>query len=57
MSAPLLPGAIAVSCASGMTLPTVAKIRPIDASVVFAMSVPVAPADFVQPEDVVAMLV
>ncbi len=57
MSVLLLPGAIAASYVSDMTLPIVAETRPVDAFVIFAISVSVASADFVQMEDCIATLV
>ncbi len=54
---PLLSDTIVISYASGMTLSIVAETRPVDTSVVFAMSIPVASIDFVQAEDCVVVLI
>ncbi len=44
-------------CVSDTTLSIVAEIRPVDASVMLAMSVFVVPTDFVQTEDCVVALI
>ncbi len=55
-SIPLLSDAIAVSYASGTTLPIVAETRSVDASITLAMSVPVISINFAQIEGYIVVL-
>ncbi len=57
MSASLLSDTIAASYTSDTILPTVAETRSVNTSVIFVISVPVVPIDFVQTEDYIVTFI